>query len=196
MREKDPLRSGICGDRDSGVEYQRHRGACRKRHSKGVTFRSSFSTSPCGRRHDLSLRGATRGAWASWYQELRFDAAAVAVTELGLAFTTGRPGHRSIWGREIGHLVTWDARLTSALVCWLLYAGYLMFAPGQLGTERSAPLLPAVFSIFAFIGLSIVVFRSSGAHTAPAPFLAGGSFPPDWTKHLLWNMVAMMLLVS
>ena len=54
-----------------------------------------------------------------------------------------------IWGRIIwGIWWTWDARLTSALVCWLLYAGYLMLRhaieePTQRATfarcSRSSP---------------------------------------------------------
>ncbi|HXA50051.1 MAG TPA: cytochrome c biogenesis protein CcsA, partial [Candidatus Acidoferrum sp.] len=56
-----------------------------------------------------------------------FDALAVAVTEVGLAFLAGNLITGSIWGRIIwGIWWTWDARLTSALICWLLYAGYLM----------------------------------------------------------------------
>src|SRR6185437_12813697 len=56
-----------------------------------------------------------------------FDALAVSVTEVGLAFLAANLVTGSIWGRVIwGVWWAWDARLTSALVCWLLYAGYLM----------------------------------------------------------------------
>ena len=49
------------------------------------------------------------------------------MTEVGLAFLAGNLITGSIWGRVAwGIWWTWDARLTSALVCWLLYAGYLM----------------------------------------------------------------------
>ena len=57
-------------------------------------------------------------------KKFKFDALAVAVTEVGLAFLAGNLVTGSIWGRVIwGIWWTWDARLTSALVCWLLYAG-------------------------------------------------------------------------
>ena len=60
-------------------------------------------------------------------KSLRYDAISVAVTEVGLAFLAANLVTGSIWGRIIwGIWWTWDARLTSALVCWLLYAGYLM----------------------------------------------------------------------
>ena len=48
-------------------------------------------------------------------------------TEVGLAFLAVNLVTGSIWGRIIwGIWWTWDARLTSVLICWLLYAGYLM----------------------------------------------------------------------
>ena len=62
-------------------------------------------------------------------RNFKYDGAAVAVTEVGLAFLAANLVTGSIWGRQIwGIWWTWDARLTSALVCWLLYAGYLMLA--------------------------------------------------------------------
>src|SRR5688572_23457996 len=60
-------------------------------------------------------------------RNFKYDALAVSVTEVGLAFLAGNLITGSIWGRIIwGIWWTWDARLTSALLCWLLYAGYLM----------------------------------------------------------------------
>src|SRR5438045_3673709 len=59
-------------------------------------------------------------------KNFKYDATAVAVTEVGLAFLAANLVTGSIWARVIwGVWWAWDARLTSALVCWLLYAGYL-----------------------------------------------------------------------
>lgn len=129
-------------------------------------------------------------------RNFKFDALAVAVTEVGLAFLAGNLITGSIWGREIwGIWWAWDARLTSALVCWLLYAGYLMLRRAiEEPTQRAT--FAAVFSIFAFIDVPIVIFSIKWWRTQhPQPvFWAGGSFPPDWTRHFLWNMLAMALL--
>ncbi len=129
-------------------------------------------------------------------RNFKFDALAVAVTEVGLAFLAGNLITGSIWGREIwGIWWAWDARLTSALVCWLLYAGYLMLRRAiEEPTQRAT--FAAVFSIFAFIDVPIVIFSIKWWRTQhPQPvFWAGGSFPPDWTTHFLWNMLAMALL--
>ena len=129
-------------------------------------------------------------------KNFKFDAMAVAVTEVGLAFLAANLVTGSIWGRQIwGIWWTWDARLTSALVCWLLYAGYLMLRKAiEEPTQRAT--FAAVFSIFAFIDVPIVIFSIKWWRTQhPAPvFWSGGSFPPDWTRHFLWNMLAMVLL--
>src|SRR3954452_24340030 len=125
-----------------------------------------------------------------------FDALAVAVTEVGLAFLAANLVTGSIWGRQIwGIWWTWDARLTSALVCWLLYAGYLMLRKAiEEPTQRAS--FAAVFSIFAFMDVPIVIFSIKWWRTQhPAPvFWGGGSFPPDWTTHFLWNMLAIALV--
>jgi heme exporter protein C len=125
-----------------------------------------------------------------------FDALAVASTEVGVCFLTAGLVTGSIWGRQIwGIWWAWDARLTSALICWILYAGYLMLRRAvEEPTQRAT--FAAIFSIFAFIDVPIVFFSIKWWRTQhPQPvFWGGGSFPPDWTVHFLWNMLAMVLL--
>jgi heme exporter protein C len=164
---------------------------------QGVTFKIIFFHVPVA-------IGAVTAACVSFLasagflitRNFKFDAAAVASTEVGLAFLAANLVTGSIWGREIwGIWWTWDARLTSALVCWLLYAGYLMLRQAiEEPTQRAT--FAAVFSIFAFLDVPIVVFSIKWWRTQhPQPvFWAGGSFPPDWTRHLMWNMAAMLML--
>ena len=104
----------------------------------------------------------------------------------------------TIWGRIIwGIWWTWDARLTSALVCWLLYAGYLMLRRAiEEPTQRAA--FAAVFYIFAFADVPIVIFSIKWWRTQhPQPvFWGGGSMHPDmyWTAVL--ELVALVLLAT
>ncbi|HEX3879894.1 MAG TPA: cytochrome c biogenesis protein CcsA [Bryobacteraceae bacterium] len=125
-----------------------------------------------------------------------FDALAVAVTEVGLAFLAANLVTGSIWGRETwGIWWTWDARLTSALICWVLYASYLMLRKSiEEPTQRA--IFAAVFSIFCFIDVPIVIFSIKWWRTQhPQPvFWAGGSFPADWAPYFWFNVLAMMLL--
>src|SRR5215510_2671309 len=129
-------------------------------------------------------------------KNFKFDALAVAVTEVGLAFLAGNLITGSIWGRIIwGVWWAWDARLTSALVCWLLYAGYLMLRRAiEEPTQRST--FAAVYSIFAFIDVPIVIFSIKWWRTQhPQPvFWSGGSIPKDWAALAGWNWLAMILL--
>ena len=130
-------------------------------------------------------------------KDLKYDAIAVAATEVGLAFLAVNLVTGSIWGHVIwGIWWTWDVRLTSALVCWLLYAGYLMLRHAiEEPTQRAT--YAGVFSIFAFLDVPIVyfsirLFRTQ--HPGPVFLSSGGSFPPDWTMVLLWNWIALLML--
>jgi heme exporter protein C len=125
-----------------------------------------------------------------------FDALAVSVTEVGLAFLAANLITGSIWGRVAwGIWWAWDARLTSALVCWILYASYLMLR-NAIDEPTQRATFSAVFSIFCFIDVPIVIFSIKWWRTQhPQPvFWGGGSFPPDWTAIFLWQMLAMLLL--
>ena len=129
-------------------------------------------------------------------KNFKYDAVAVAVTEVGLAFLAANLITGSIWGRVIwGIWWTWDARLTSALVCWLLYAGYLMLRRAiEEPTQRAT--FAAVFSIFAFLDVPIVIFSIKWWRTQhPQPvFWGGGSIPGDWYLAAGLNLLAMVLL--
>ena len=131
-------------------------------------------------------------------KNFKYDALAVAVTEVGLALLAGNLVTGSIWGRQAwGVWWAWDARLTSALVCWLLYAGYLMLRRSiEEPTQRAT--FAAVFSIFAFIDVPIVIFSIKWWRTQhPQPvFWGGGSFPPDWLPHFFWNVLAIALVAA
>jgi heme exporter protein C len=125
-----------------------------------------------------------------------FDALAVSVTETGLAFLAANLITGSIWGRIIwGEWWAWDARLTSALVCWILYASYLMLRHAvEDPTQRAT--FSAVYSIFCFIDVPIVIFSIKWWRTQhPQPvFWNGGSFPSDWAPYFWSQVLAMFLL--
>lgn len=130
-------------------------------------------------------------------KDFKYDAAAVAITEVGLAFLAANLVTGSIWGRVIwGIWWTWDVRLTSALVCWLLYAGYLMLRHAiEEPTQRAT--FAAVFSIFAFLDVPIVFFSIRWfrtQHPGPVFLSSTGSFPSDWAMVLLWNWLGLMML--
>lgn len=129
-------------------------------------------------------------------KNLRYDAVAVSATEVGLAFGAVNLVTGMIWGRIIwGIWWTWDARLTSMLVCWLLYASYLMLRRAvEDPTQRAR--FAAVFSIFAFVDVPIVWFSIKWWRTQhPGPVVwGGGSMDPAMYQMLFLNWVPVLLL--
>jgi heme exporter protein C len=129
-------------------------------------------------------------------KKLKYDAFAVSVTEVGLAFGAANLVTGMIWGRIIwGIWWTWDARLTSMLICWLIYAGYLMLRRAiEEPTERAK--ISAVLSIFAFVDVPIVFFSIKWWRTQhPQPVVwGGGSMDASYWNMLFLNWVPLLLL--
>jgi heme exporter protein C len=88
----------------------------------------------------------------------RWDLLAHASAEVGVVFCTLVLITGPIWARPVwGTWWQWDARLTSALVMWLTYIGYLFLR--NLATDpTSAGRLAAVVGIVGFVNVPIVHF--------------------------------------
>src|SRR5260370_8251919 len=108
--------------------------------------------------------------------KLKYDAFAAAVTEVSLAFATIVLATGMIWGRIIwGIWWAWDARLTTMLVCWLIYSGYLMLRRAIDEPPQTARL-SALVSVFG-CGDILIVWKSIEGwrpHHPPPAF----SLPP------------------
>jgi heme exporter protein C len=69
---------------------------------------------------------AISGAFYLWFGEQVWDDLGYAAAEVGMVFCTLVLVTGSIWAKPIwGAWWTWDSRLTTTLVLWLLYGGYL-----------------------------------------------------------------------
>ena len=104
------------------------------------------------------------------------DIRAAAAAELGTVFGAAGLISGTIWAKPIwGIWWTWDARLTSFFLLWLILIGYLMLrrvvdSPGQRAK------LSAVFGILAAVDVPIVYMANRWWRTQhPAPVIAGGS---------------------
>jgi heme exporter protein C len=130
-------------------------------------------------------------------RDFRFDSWAVAATEVGLTFLAASMAAGAVWGRVLsGRWWNWDAPLTSALACWLLYAGYLILrAAVEEPTQRA--VFSAAFSIFAFLDIPIVIsgVRWWGA-VHPEPVLWEGLRPVRWEWVAVLNAAGMALLAA
>ena len=109
-------------------------------------------------------------------RDFLYDSLALAVTEIGLMVLAAGIVAGGIAGRLAGGpWWSWDARLTAALVGFLIYAPYLMLRRAiEEPTRRAASA--AVVSIFALFDLpimSLAVYWWLARHAAPAPIGVG-----------------------
>ena len=91
-----------------------------------------------------------------WKREVKWDAIACASAEIGVIFTTLVLITGPIWAKPVwGIWWTWDARLTTSLVLWLIYVAYLLVRSFATEPERGARF-GAVIGIVGFIDVPIV----------------------------------------
>jgi heme exporter protein C len=149
----------------------------------------------------ISLAGsigflAFRGSRPDWAQ--RSDAWALSGAEVGLVFCTIVLITGPMWGhRAWGAWWTWDARLTTTLVLWLIYFSYLLLR--RVTDESQARTLAAVFGIFGFLDVPIVYIVTRlpgyrGMH--PKPVFGGGQDSgikdPAMLHAFGWNVLAWL----
>jgi heme exporter protein C len=134
---------------------------------------------------------------------LTADAVAIAAAEVTVVFSSLSLLTGMLWGRAAwGIWWTWDARLTSMLLLWLLYVSYLMLR--KLSSTGQTQTLAAVLSVFAAIDVPIVFMSIRWWRTQhPAPVFFGGpdsgidpSMRPAFGWNVLgWAMWGVFLLV-
>ncbi len=103
----------------------------------------------------------TNFAASVWYlakRTARADAIAVSTAEVGLAFCSVVLLTGPIWAKPVwGIWWTWDARLTSTFVLWLIYASYLLLR--RYSTSGQMPVMAAALAIFGAVD-SVFVFMA------------------------------------
>ena len=167
---------------------------------QGAIYRIIFFHVPCWFTCFTAflLAGVSSGLYL-WKRRTVFDEFAVAAVEVGVVFTAIGLITGSIWARIIwGIWWTWDARLTWALICLLIYAGYLMLRHAiDDPTERAKNA--AVLCLFAFTSVVITYKAIDWWRTQhPGAVLSfragGGNIETSWEHMLLWNFAAFLLL--
>jgi heme exporter protein C len=123
------------------------------------------------------------------------DAWALAGAEVGVVFCTVVLTTGPLWGRRAwGIWWTWDARLTTTLVLWLIYVSYLLLRRFAAGPQMQT--LAAVLNIFGALDVPIVYMSNRWWRTQhPAPVFGGDSsagMDPSMVGALLWNMLAWL----
>ncbi|MCM0756741.1 cytochrome c biogenesis protein [Desulfovibrio aminophilus] len=123
------------------------------------------------------------------------DALAGAAAEIGVVFSALVLITGSIWGRAAWNVWwTWDPRLTTTLVMWFVYAGYLLLRASPLGGERRAQVC-AVLGVVAFLDVPLVFLSARLWRSVhPAVFGSqGGGLEPEMRHTVVAGIVAVGL---
>ncbi|HYV74950.1 MAG TPA: cytochrome c biogenesis protein CcsA [Candidatus Binatia bacterium] len=128
-----------------------------------------------------------------WKRSLNADALAAASAEVGVVFCTIVLITGPIWAKPVwGIWWTWEARLTSTLVLWLIYVSYLILRRFAVGSQTQT--LAAALAIFGFVDVPIVYMSIRWFRTQhPQPVIAGGQgsgLDPVMWHAFLWNLLA------
>lgn len=125
----------------------------------------------------------------------KWDALGVAAAEVGVAGCTIGLITGPLWARPVwGIWWTWDARLTTTFLLWLLYVSYLLLR-GLIEEPQRRASLSAVFGIFAFLDVPLVYMSNRLWRTQhPQPVILGGQgsgLDPTMAKVLLVCVIAV-----
>jgi heme exporter protein C len=130
-------------------------------------------------------------------ESLAADRLARAGALVGVVLTTVTLVMGMLWAKPIwGAFWTWDARLTSTLVLWIIYAGYLLVR--QLAEPgRQAARIAAVVGIFGFIDVPVVHFSVTWWRTQhPGPVIARDALPPEMLATFFFTMACTLVLTA
>lgn len=125
----------------------------------------------------------------------KWDWLGVAGAEVGVACCTVGLITGPIWAHPVwGVWWTWDARLTTTFILWLLYISYLLLR-GLLEDPERRATLSAIFGIFAFLDVPLVYVSNRLWRTQhPQPVILGGQgsgLDPLMGKVLMICIIAM-----
>ena len=131
----------------------------------------------------------------------RWDSVAHASAEVGVLFVSLALITGIIWGRPVWNTWwTWEPRLTTTLILWLIYVSYLMirsYAPSQDKAARYS----AVVGIIGFVDVPIVYYsvvwwRSIHPSPVVGPFAESGALEPIMLMTLLFSLVTFVVLFA
>ncbi|MBI5166740.1 MAG: cytochrome c biogenesis protein CcsA [candidate division NC10 bacterium] len=133
-----------------------------------------------------------------WKKDRRWDILASSSAEIGVLFTTMVLLTGPLWGKPIwGTYWSWDPRLTTTLILWLIYVAYFMLR-AYAGERVKGARMAAVLGIIGFVDvpliyLSVLWWRS--LHPLPVVVRPGGpALPPSMLGSLMVSLLAFTLL--
>jgi heme exporter protein C len=128
-------------------------------------------------------------------RDQKWDRLASSSAEVGVIFTTLFLISGSLWAKPAwGVWWTWEPRLTSALVLWLIYIAYLLIRSYVANKEQGARF-SAVIGIFGFLDVPIVALAITLWRTEhPSPLIFEGGLAPSMLLTLIVCIFAFTAL--
>ncbi|MCK6555240.1 cytochrome c biogenesis protein [Candidatus Binatia bacterium] len=142
---------------------------------------------------------AVASAMFLWRGSRGWDRLAHASAEVGMVFCTLVLFTGMMWARPRWNVWwTWDARLTTTLILWLIYAAYLMLR-GSVGVGDQGARYAAILGIVGALDIPIInrsVYWWRTIHPAVLTMREGGSglIDPQMQATLSVSFVAVALL--
>ena len=131
----------------------------------------------------------------------RWDAIAHASAEVGVVFVTLALLTGIIWARPVWNTWwTWEPRLTTTMILWLIYVAYLMvrsYAP----TQSKGAIYAAVVGIIGFIDVPIVYYsvvwwRSIHPSPVVGPFAQADALEGTMAWILLFSLITFLFFFA
>ncbi len=166
---------------------------------QGAIYRILFFHVPAGIIGMIGFFVAmTMSVWYLASKDLKFDSLAASVVEVALIFASINIVTGSIWARIIwGIWWTWDYRLTSQLVCVLIFFGYLVLRR-TIDEPTQRARLSAALNIFGCLDV-VIVWKSIEwfRNNHPGPVLSirtgGGHMDPMMDHTVYLNLIPLLL---
>jgi len=134
-----------------------------------------------------------------WTRRLEWDNLSRAATETGLVFCTLVLITGPLWAKPAwGIWWTWEAKLTTTLILWLLLAACLMVRSYSENRDQAARLA-AVLGIFAAVDVPII-YRATVWWRGQHPVVFGpnksGSLAPEMSRTFLFCLFTFLVLFA
>ncbi len=131
-------------------------------------------------------------------RKMVWDVIARSSAEIGVLFTTVALISGSIWAKPVwGAFWTWDPRLTTTALLWLIYISYLLLRSAISEPERRA-VFGAIVGIVGFIDVPIVFMSIRWWRTIHPDVVGPGhmNLEPSMVVALMVSLLSFTLLYA
>ncbi len=130
-----------------------------------------------------------------------WDRVAQSAAEVGVVFLSVAIISGAIWAKPVwGTWWTWDPKLTTTFILWVIYLGYLMVRSYTDGKEQGARFA-AVVGIIGFVDVPIVYmaaewWRTLHPNVLTGPLSESGSLESSMSNLFLFSLVTFAVVFT